>query len=89
MTTFSMQVDTALRQCEHGGGTVLCNDRKPYSVAIHRNPVTMPGEKWIQAEGESHDDAGRKVAFAFAQDLEDRSNELIRWAGRIRQALRQ
>ena len=81
-----MQVDTALRQCEHGT-SVMCNDRKPYSVAIRRDPVTMPGEKWIQAEGESHDDAGRKVAEAFARDLERRATELENWAGRIRSAL--
>lgn len=88
MTKISKPVDSALRLCENGGGSVLCNDRQPFSVAIRRDPVTMPGEKWIQAEGESHDDAGRKVACAFAKDLEDRSRELIRWAERIRQALR-
>lgn len=87
MTTFTKQVAFALRLCENGT-SVMFNDRKPYSVVIRRNPVTMPGEKWIQAEGESHDDAGRKVAYAFAQDLEDRANELILVAGRIRQALR-
>ena len=85
MTSFSIQVDSALRLC--GTDKIFSNDRQPYSVAIKRDPVTMPGEKWIQAEGESHDDAGRKVAYAFAQDLEDRSNDLIRWAGRIRESL--
>ena len=87
MTTFSMQVDSALRQCETSGGGVLCNDRKPYSVAIRRDPITIPGEKWIQAEGESHDEAGRKVAEAFAHDLERRAAELEKWAGRIRSSL--
>ena len=43
--------------------------------------MTMPGEKWIQAEGESHDDAGRKVAEAFARDLERRATELITMGG--------
>ena len=36
-TLFHGNIDTALRQCEHGGGTVLCNDRKTYSVAIRRD----------------------------------------------------
>lgn len=64
----SAAVENALGLC--GRDRVFHNDGAPPSVAIRRTPFhSMPGDRWLTASGDTHDEAGRKAAIQFADEL--------------------
>ena len=64
------------------------NDGTPPCVAIRWQDVKVPPqEKWLVENGDSHDDAGAKVARTFSDHIRKEGERLIAWANRIDQTL--
>lgn len=86
MPRLSQETEHALYLC--GSDRVFHNDGTPPSVAIRRTPFhSLPGDKWLTASGETHDEAGRKAASAFADELQREADRIAKQAQEIRASL--
>jgi hypothetical protein len=84
--TLSANVENALYRC--GNDRVMHNDGKPASMAIRQTAIIDdPSDKYMVETGETHDEAGRKVAKRFAEYLRKRGESLEAWADKIEEAL--
>lgn len=83
--SLSPQVERALYLC--GKDRVFHNNGLPPSVAIDTQGMGLSTPRYLTCSGDTHDEAGRKVAVGVAEAMRERARQLKASANSIYDAL--